>query len=195
MTFERWYTSGRLHSNLYRDVGKHFFVNMYFQNYIFCLYYRFVFIRAHSMFAQPKCNTSRMAVMQPWRRLGRSSGWWRQISCWRRRLCELWAGRPVLCVCVCACPRKVGITHLVHFKPCFIWSFYLTGKCRSVLYIVKELDMIKNGHHASDEEGLGAAVKPGDAACSPEKRKRVVRVWCDGWYVGNTCHFINTINH
>ncbi|KAG7281938.1 hypothetical protein CRUP_002996, partial [Coryphaenoides rupestris] len=42
--------------------------------------------------------------------------------------------------------------------------------------------MIKNGHHASDEEGLRAAVKPGDAACSPEKRKRVVRVWCDGCY-------------
>uniref|UniRef100_A0A3Q2ULP4 ethanolamine-phosphate cytidylyltransferase n=1 Tax=Fundulus heteroclitus TaxID=8078 RepID=A0A3Q2ULP4_FUNHE len=30
--------------------------------------------------------------------------------------------------------------------------------------------MIKNGHH------------PGTAACSPEKRKRVVRLWCDGCY-------------
>ncbi|XP_030626397.1 ethanolamine-phosphate cytidylyltransferase isoform X3 [Chanos chanos] len=40
--------------------------------------------------------------------------------------------------------------------------------------------MIKNGHHTSSESGA----EPGSTvgACSPEKRKRVVRVWCDGCY-------------
>ncbi|KAJ8283193.1 hypothetical protein COCON_G00020430 [Conger conger] len=38
--------------------------------------------------------------------------------------------------------------------------------------------MIKNGHHATTEAGKGA----GSTACSPEKRKRIVRVWCDGCY-------------
>ncbi|XP_037546153.1 ethanolamine-phosphate cytidylyltransferase [Nematolebias whitei] len=43
--------------------------------------------------------------------------------------------------------------------------------------------MIKNGHHAasnrSEEAGSGKTV---DSMCSPEKRKRVVRLWCDGCY-------------
>ncbi|TRY85504.1 hypothetical protein DNTS_016008, partial [Danionella cerebrum] len=34
--------------------------------------------------------------------------------------------------------------------------------------------MLKNGHHASSA--------PAAAACSPEKRRRTVRVWCDGCY-------------
>ncbi|KAL4648659.1 ethanolamine-phosphate cytidylyltransferase-like isoform X2 [Arapaima gigas] len=40
-------------------------------------------------------------------------------------------------------------------------------------------DMIKNGHHVSREGTIGDA---GSGVCSPEKRKRVVRVWCDGCY-------------
>ncbi|XP_068177768.1 ethanolamine-phosphate cytidylyltransferase [Antennarius striatus] len=39
--------------------------------------------------------------------------------------------------------------------------------------------MIKNGHHANEEAG---STEPGGSACSPAKRKRVVRVWCDGCY-------------
>ncbi|XP_028829637.1 ethanolamine-phosphate cytidylyltransferase [Denticeps clupeoides] len=42
--------------------------------------------------------------------------------------------------------------------------------------------MIKNGHHAVSEPSREACANPGAAACSPEKRKRVVRVWCDGCY-------------
>ncbi|XP_071381235.1 ethanolamine-phosphate cytidylyltransferase isoform X1 [Centroberyx affinis] len=42
--------------------------------------------------------------------------------------------------------------------------------------------MIKNGHHAANDQGSEAGAKPGDSACSPEKRKRVVRLWCDGCY-------------
>ncbi|RXN29565.1 ethanolamine-phosphate cytidylyltransferase-like protein [Labeo rohita] len=34
--------------------------------------------------------------------------------------------------------------------------------------------MMKNGHHVSNA--------PAAAACSPEKRRRTVRVWCDGCY-------------
>ena len=41
--------------------------------------------------------------------------------------------------------------------------------------------MIKNGHHTSSEQGIESGAKQGDLACSPEKRKRSVRVWCDGW--------------
>lgn len=40
------------------------------------------------------------------------------------------------------------------------------------------LAMIKNGHHAAEEaEGAETAHR------GAEKRKRVVRVWCDGWCV------------
>uniref|UniRef100_A0AAZ3SE45 ethanolamine-phosphate cytidylyltransferase n=1 Tax=Oncorhynchus tshawytscha TaxID=74940 RepID=A0AAZ3SE45_ONCTS len=42
--------------------------------------------------------------------------------------------------------------------------------------------MIKNGHHTSSEQGIESGAKQGDLACSPEKRKRSVRVWCDGCY-------------
>ncbi|KAM6972527.1 LOW QUALITY PROTEIN: ethanolamine-phosphate cytidylyltransferase-like [Aplochiton taeniatus] len=42
--------------------------------------------------------------------------------------------------------------------------------------------MIKNGHHGTNETGRETSAKPGDCACSPEKRKRSVRVWCDGCY-------------
>ncbi|XP_066560675.1 ethanolamine-phosphate cytidylyltransferase isoform X2 [Amia ocellicauda] len=42
--------------------------------------------------------------------------------------------------------------------------------------------MFKNGHHAAADEGKEPGGKAGTAACSPEKRKRVVRVWCDGCY-------------
>uniref|UniRef100_A0AAQ6A4S4 ethanolamine-phosphate cytidylyltransferase n=1 Tax=Amphiprion ocellaris TaxID=80972 RepID=A0AAQ6A4S4_AMPOC len=44
--------------------------------------------------------------------------------------------------------------------------------------------MIKNGHHAtgSDQRDEAGSSKPGASACSPEKRKRVVRLWCDGCY-------------
>lgn len=38
--------------------------------------------------------------------------------------------------------------------------------------------MIKNGHHAAPEaEGAEASHR------GAEKRKRIVRVWCDGWCV------------
>lgn len=44
--------------------------------------------------------------------------------------------------------------------------------------------MIKNGHHATDDQqGEAGCCKPGTSAHSPEKRKRVVRLWCDGWWV------------
>uniref|UniRef100_A0A3Q2W6R8 ethanolamine-phosphate cytidylyltransferase n=1 Tax=Haplochromis burtoni TaxID=8153 RepID=A0A3Q2W6R8_HAPBU len=43
--------------------------------------------------------------------------------------------------------------------------------------------MIRNGHHATSEPREEAdCTKPGSSACSPEKRKRVVRLWCDGCY-------------
>ncbi|MBN3313524.1 PCY2 cytidylyltransferase, partial [Atractosteus spatula] len=42
--------------------------------------------------------------------------------------------------------------------------------------------MIKNGHHATKESGNDVGARPGGTAGSPEKRKRVVRVWCDGCY-------------
>ncbi|XP_039860401.1 ethanolamine-phosphate cytidylyltransferase isoform X2 [Simochromis diagramma] len=43
--------------------------------------------------------------------------------------------------------------------------------------------MIRNGHHATSEHREEAdCTKPGSSACSPEKRKRVVRLWCDGCY-------------
>lgn len=42
--------------------------------------------------------------------------------------------------------------------------------------------MIKNGHHATSEAGKVDGSNAGTAACSPEKRKRIVRVWCDGCY-------------
>uniref|UniRef100_A0A8C9T5C0 ethanolamine-phosphate cytidylyltransferase n=1 Tax=Scleropages formosus TaxID=113540 RepID=A0A8C9T5C0_SCLFO len=45
--------------------------------------------------------------------------------------------------------------------------------------------MIKNGHHASGEPAAGSSgsgVAGTGGVCSPEKRRRVVRVWCDGCY-------------
>ncbi|XP_070776445.1 ethanolamine-phosphate cytidylyltransferase isoform X4 [Enoplosus armatus] len=43
--------------------------------------------------------------------------------------------------------------------------------------------MIKNGHHATNDQQEDAGCsKPGGSVCSPEKRKRVVRLWCDGCY-------------
>ncbi|XP_061625874.1 ethanolamine-phosphate cytidylyltransferase isoform X2 [Phyllopteryx taeniolatus] len=44
--------------------------------------------------------------------------------------------------------------------------------------------MIENGHHDTKEQ-LGEGGRSNEAAvsgCSPEKRKRVVRLWCDGCY-------------
>lgn len=46
--------------------------------------------------------------------------------------------------------------------------------------------MIKNGHHHHQVNAgavKDAAATPGAAACSPEKRRRKIRVWCDGWWV------------
>uniref|UniRef100_A0A3Q3QAD8 ethanolamine-phosphate cytidylyltransferase n=1 Tax=Monopterus albus TaxID=43700 RepID=A0A3Q3QAD8_MONAL len=43
--------------------------------------------------------------------------------------------------------------------------------------------MIKNGHHATyDQRDEASGSKPVVSGCSPEKRKRVVRLWCDGCY-------------
>ncbi|XP_076843178.1 ethanolamine-phosphate cytidylyltransferase-like [Brachyhypopomus gauderio] len=42
--------------------------------------------------------------------------------------------------------------------------------------------MIKNGHHQASELGQPAEANPVGTACSPEKRRRSVRVWCDGCY-------------
>lgn len=48
--------------------------------------------------------------------------------------------------------------------------------------------MIKNGHHHNHHQvntaaGKDAGTTPGATACSPEKRRRRIRVWCDGWWV------------
>ncbi|KAL2100660.1 hypothetical protein ACEWY4_002421 [Coilia grayii] len=42
--------------------------------------------------------------------------------------------------------------------------------------------MIKNGHHQNNIPGKDAGANPGATACSPEKRRRIIRVWCDGCY-------------
>nr|XP_020476610.1 ethanolamine-phosphate cytidylyltransferase-like isoform X2 [Monopterus albus] len=48
--------------------------------------------------------------------------------------------------------------------------------------------MIKNGHHNHHQAnnvpatGKDAGTTPGAIACSPEKRRRRIRVWCDGCY-------------
>ncbi|KAM6957504.1 ethanolamine-phosphate cytidylyltransferase-like [Aplochiton taeniatus] len=49
--------------------------------------------------------------------------------------------------------------------------------------------MIKNGHHQINTPvgkdaptGKDAGTNPGATACSPEKRRRSIRVWCDGCY-------------
>uniref|UniRef100_A0A4W4DT63 ethanolamine-phosphate cytidylyltransferase n=1 Tax=Electrophorus electricus TaxID=8005 RepID=A0A4W4DT63_ELEEL len=42
--------------------------------------------------------------------------------------------------------------------------------------------MIKNGHHQASKPGEGTEAKPFAIACSPEKRRRIIRVWCDGCY-------------
>ncbi|KAL4658163.1 ethanolamine-phosphate cytidylyltransferase [Arapaima gigas] len=42
--------------------------------------------------------------------------------------------------------------------------------------------MIRNGHHAMNQQGKETGANPGAAACSPEKRRRTIRVWCDGCY-------------
>ncbi|KAI4900567.1 hypothetical protein NFI96_026757 [Prochilodus magdalenae] len=43
--------------------------------------------------------------------------------------------------------------------------------------------MIKNGHHQASKPGEDGEANPVAAvACSPEKRRRIVRVWCDGCY-------------
>lgn len=51
---------------------------------------------------------------------------------------------------------------------------------------------MKNGHHhqavRAEAEGSPAAV-----SCSPEKRRRVVRVWCDGWWVYPHWSFLYTL--
>ena len=55
--------------------------------------------------------------------------------------------------------------------------------------------MIKNGHHLVNTPAAEAAAAAGKDAgkdgagtdtpnatlCSPEKRRRSIRVWCDGW--------------
>lgn len=54
--------------------------------------------------------------------------------------------------------------------------------------------MIKNGHHhhqVNTAAGKDAGATPGAAACSPEKRRRRIRVWCDGWWV--TCRVIGRV--
>ncbi|XP_046895097.1 ethanolamine-phosphate cytidylyltransferase isoform X2 [Hypomesus transpacificus] len=42
--------------------------------------------------------------------------------------------------------------------------------------------MIKNGHHQTNTPGKDAGTILGATACSPEKRRRIIRVWCDGCY-------------
>eukprot|EP00063_Salmo_salar_P075005 XP_014049840.1 PREDICTED: uncharacterized protein LOC106601928 [Salmo salar] len=42
--------------------------------------------------------------------------------------------------------------------------------------------MIKNGHHPMNTTGKDAGTNLGATACSPEKRRRTIRVWCDGCY-------------
>ncbi|XP_062303779.1 ethanolamine-phosphate cytidylyltransferase-like isoform X2 [Osmerus eperlanus] len=42
--------------------------------------------------------------------------------------------------------------------------------------------MIKNGHHQTNTSGKDAGTTLGATACSPEKRRRIIRVWCDGCY-------------
>ncbi|XP_029307374.1 ethanolamine-phosphate cytidylyltransferase isoform X1 [Cottoperca gobio] len=43
--------------------------------------------------------------------------------------------------------------------------------------------MIKNGHHATDDQQDDAGCcEPGGSVCSPEKGTRNVRLWCDGCY-------------
>ncbi|KAI7791177.1 ethanolamine-phosphate cytidylyltransferase [Triplophysa rosa] len=44
--------------------------------------------------------------------------------------------------------------------------------------------MIRNGNHGNQEDDSGASgsSSQGSSARSPEKRKRVIRVWCDGCY-------------
>ncbi|XP_063075909.1 ethanolamine-phosphate cytidylyltransferase [Engraulis encrasicolus] len=42
--------------------------------------------------------------------------------------------------------------------------------------------MIKNGHHQTSIPGKDAGAGSGATACSPEKRRRTIRVWCDGCY-------------
>ncbi|KAG7335123.1 hypothetical protein KOW79_001719 [Hemibagrus wyckioides] len=41
---------------------------------------------------------------------------------------------------------------------------------------------MKNGHHQALPAREEAEGKPVTVACSPEKRRRIVRVWCDGCY-------------
>lgn len=60
-------------------------------------------------------------------------------------------------------------------------SFLLVCRCA---VSPEPTEMIRNGHHATSEPREEAdCTKPGSSACSPEKRKRVVRLWCDGWWV------------
>ncbi|XP_048847168.1 ethanolamine-phosphate cytidylyltransferase-like isoform X3 [Brienomyrus brachyistius] len=42
--------------------------------------------------------------------------------------------------------------------------------------------MIKNGHHTANQQGKEAGAAPASTTCSPEKRRRTIRVWCDGCY-------------
>uniref|UniRef100_A0A4W5PGX7 ethanolamine-phosphate cytidylyltransferase n=1 Tax=Hucho hucho TaxID=62062 RepID=A0A4W5PGX7_9TELE len=42
--------------------------------------------------------------------------------------------------------------------------------------------MIKNGHHPMNTTGKDAGTNLVATACSPEKRRRTIRVWCDGCY-------------
>ncbi|KAM9456860.1 ethanolamine-phosphate cytidylyltransferase-like [Clarias gariepinus] len=42
--------------------------------------------------------------------------------------------------------------------------------------------MMKNGQHQAESAGEETEGKPVARACSPEKRRRIVRVWCDGCY-------------
>lgn len=55
---------------------------------------------------------------------------------------------------------------------------------RTTTTLFEAIKMIKNGHHAEEEQREEDSVcgTPGGSACSPEKRKRVVRLWCDGCY-------------
>ena len=51
--------------------------------------------------------------------------------------------------------------------------------------------MIKNGHHAANvsETERETVGNPAVNVSGPEKRKRIVQVWCDGWYVVNVRSF------
>lgn len=71
--------------------------------------------------------------------------------------------------------REIGI------KP---FGAHFTSWTNNGSEYLQPVEMIRNGHHTTGDAG-GEVVwsEPGGSVRSPEKRKRVVRLWCDGWWV------------